>query len=136
MWEVNSRSSSRSIFGLLLFDLNLGSTPSPAQVPSTSHLSSCGGSNPAPYPYVGLPFELNLGSTPGLGPSVFHLSLLWWGVYSISGSSPTSVSPQLIEGPLQIQIQLWIHVCHVPFELNLGGRRGTHSGSSSSPISV
>ena len=42
---VNSRSgsSTRSIFALLLFDFNLGSTPSLALVPSISHLRLCGG---------------------------------------------------------------------------------------------
>ena len=41
-----SWSSSRSIFGLQLFYLNLGSTPSLAPVPSMSHLRSCWGVNP------------------------------------------------------------------------------------------
>ena len=42
---VNSRSgsNSRSIFGLQLFDLNLGSTPFLAPVPSMSYLRSCEG---------------------------------------------------------------------------------------------
>ena len=39
---------SYGIFGLYLFDLNLGSTLSLAPVPSTSHLRSCGESTPDP----------------------------------------------------------------------------------------
>ena len=57
---INSRSILRSIFGLQLFDLNLGSTLSPASVPSLSHLRSCGGStpdlDPTPDLYLGCTF--------------------------------------------------------------------------------
>ena len=117
MWGVNSRSSSRSIFGLQLLDLNLGSTMYPALVPSMSHIKSCWGVNSRSRSIFELYFfklnlgstlalaqsnlivgkvggqlwiwiqfqihlwvvlfDLNLGSTPALGPSMFHLNLLW-----------------------------------------------------------
>ena len=104
--EVNSGSGSscRSLFGLQLFDLSLGSTPSSAPVTSMSHLRSSGGFNSgsgsSSRSIFGLQFfDLSLGSTPFLAvfPSMSYLR-------SCGG------------GQLCILIQLWIHICVVPFE--------------------
>ena len=89
-----SGSSSRSIFELYHFDLNLGSTPPPCLVPSVSHLRSCGGStvdlDPAQDQVV--TFYLNLGFTQSLAPvpSMSHLRSCE-GVNSGSGSSSRSI---------------------------------------------
>ena len=95
--------NSRSIFGLQLFHLNLGSTPLLAPVPSMSHLRLCGGGKlwiqiqPQIHIWV-VTFYLNLGFTPFLAPvpSMSHLSSCG--------------------GHLWIQIHFWV----VLFELNLG----------------
>ena len=76
---VNSGSgaSSRSIFGLQCFDLNLGPTLVPALFTSMSHLSSLGKVNSASSSSFGLLlFDLQLGSTLSLTlvPSMSHLS--------------------------------------------------------------
>ena len=78
-WGVNSGSgaSSRSIFGLQCFDLNLGPTLVPALFTSMSHLSSLGKVNSASSSSFGLLlFDLQLGSTLSLTlvPSMSHLS--------------------------------------------------------------
>ena len=95
MWGVNSICS--SIFGLQLFDLNLGSTPYPQpyvffKIESLFH-------NPPPDPYLCSTFW---GSTPSLAPVT-------------SMSDFRSCADQL-----WFWIQLQIHIWAVPFDLKLG----------------
>ena len=100
-----SGSSSISIFGLQLFDPNLGPIQSPTPVPSISHLSSCGGStldlDPAPYAYLGCNF---LTSVYGSLQFQSHLCLTLANVW----------------GQLWIWIQLHMHIWVVLFDINLG----------------
>ena len=128
------------IFGLQLFDLNLGYTASLAPVPSMSHLNSCGEvkSGSISRSIFGLQlFYLNLGSTPSLSPvpSMPHLRSCGEGVSSDSWSSSRSIfvlylwgsTPSLAPvpsvsqlrscgGQLCIWIQLQIHIWVVTFQ--------------------
>ena len=78
-------------------------------------------------------FDLNLGSTVAVGPSVFHFSSLcwwWWWDGPLQLQSPLCLTSDDCGDPIQI------HICVVLFDQNLGGGEGIHSGSSSGPISV